>query len=213
MDAPQQCLEASDQDQAGREEKKPAIYIPREQIAAKNYSCVWREEHDTWLHTYDVPHSCRHCRQFKVIQNPKPFINFPDKAQPQSPKVDTPTIRICIANEISEIRSALDDRCPLFERFFGEWRGSEDSEMLEVFDVDGSGMVQAMVWGKGRTADVPLRNYADADVHGYVDLRLLHRTCDPQTNWLRAIIQPGKLPLIVSPQFSFFCSVFLKASY
>ena len=68
-----------------------------------------------------------------------------------------------------------------------------------MFDIDGSGIVQAVFWGIGKTADV----------HGYVDLALLNRKnwdpvqC-PDIEWLRAIIHPSNLSLIVRQHFETF---------
>ena len=200
MEAPQLCLQVAEQDIPAGEETKAAIYIPPEQIAAKNYNHVWREEHETWRHTYDIPHSCRHCRQFNVISNPKPITVTINRPLDLREEGETAYIRVCIAERLSDIALAMDERCPLFETLFGDYRGRTDSELLETFDIDGSGMVQAVVFGKGKTS-------FDVEVHGYVDLALIYRRNTelyPYVNWLRAIIQPGKLSLIVR-QHSYTC--------
>lgn len=152
-------------------------------------------DHQTWKQSHDTPHSCRHCRRIKVVENPKPFSVVIDRVFDVR-REGNPFIRLCIAEKVSDIWQAMDDNCPLFRVWFEECRDEnlKDSALLDLFNIDGSGMVQAAFWGKGL--------YMDA--HGYGDLALLFRKdCDllPEREWLRIIVQPGKLPMMVCRQF------------
>lgn len=194
MEAPQLRRPQSNQDNTSCGKQEAAPILPTEQRAANNYdpssTCngeEWRKDIKPWSQSYDIPHSCRHCGRIKVVTDPKRISGTP-YAIKDCISEELPFIRLCIADKVADLRQALDDKCPLFELWFDEYRNLRDSELLEIFDVDGSGTVQAVLqMTDGRD------KHRTTEVYGYWDLRLLLQEgqLEKGASILRAIIQPG----------------------
>lgn len=172
------------------DKQQAAARFPAEQRGAGHYDSAdaffeGQRNLKPWSQSYETPHSCRHCGQIKVVTDPKDDPATLDAIEACIGKV--PFIRFCIANRIANLRKAMDDKCLLFEFWFDEYRDMKDSELLDLFDVDGSGTEQGLFHA--------LEGALGAS-YGYWDLtlRLKEGKYKTQGNGLRAIIQPGRLP-------------------
>ena len=118
MEAPPSSHRESNQDKLTGGDEETSTYLPAEQSALEL----------GWRRSFDVPHSCRHCSQVKVLSNQK------DSTEP---------VRLCLAESVLELRQALNDNCALFDFWFGKHKERGDADLLAIFDIDGSGRVQA----------------------------------------------------------------------